>query len=380
MTTGGLSAGTAALTDHDLAAVGLDPRTETILTPEETDAIGTAFARWLGVGRRGVIVFPFTSLQPVPRPRLATADGRRRLPPGITAEGSRHPAWWLDAHTTWQDPDEDDLAYGVRLVLELERRGVAVPGDGPVDALASGLGWVLGDPVTDGRVAAYAAGGWDPALCRFELRPRPVAGLTGGRANLRQMARQLLAPRLRLLEVMASRRCATSVRALQAERNLLDREESDLDGQLEAVRRWSTQLRQRACHGEERGRLLAARQGLATAVESVIAAMEDLDQVCRRHDARRENPEDRRTRYRQAAALVGAVYASPAADPPHQALHLRLDAWRQAASQSAVDARRAIDDELRSSPDDGSPAAMADSPAEAGALLEAMGAVAPFPG
>jgi hypothetical protein len=380
MTTGGPSEGTSPLPDDDLAGVGLDPRTEAILTTDETDAIATAFARWLGVGRRGVIVFPFTSLQPVPRPRLATADGRRRLPPGITAEGSRHPAWWLDAHTAWQDPDEDDLAYGVRLVLELERRGVAVPGDGPLDALASGLGWVLGDPVTDARVAAYAAGGWDPALCRFELRPRPVAGLTGSRADLQHRARQLLGPRLRLIEVLASRRAATVARTLQAERTLLDREEADLDGRVAAVRRWSAQLRHQARHGDERERLLIDRQGLATAVESVIDAMEDLHQLCWRHGGRHVDPEDRRTRHRQAAALMGAVYASPAADSPHQALHLRLDVWRQAASQSAVAARRAIDEHLRSSPDDDSPAVMANRPVEARAFLGAVGSVAPFPG
>lgn len=397
-----------ALTAGDYAGVGLDPATETILTAEETNAVGRAFARWLGLGTGGVIVFPFTSLQPVPRPRRATEDGRRRLPPGITAEGSRHPAWWLDGHTSWQDPDEDDLAYGVRLALELERRGASVPGDGPIDALASGLGWPLGDPVTDARVAAYAAGTWDPDLCRFELRPAPVgSGLPAARAELQRQARALLDPRLALLELVNARRSALYRASLGIERNRIDHLDGDLDDLIEDVRHGGDELRQRARRGDDRGRLLPARQSLATSVESLIAALGDLDDASRRlrahhagtaksgavdsgaaesgaADSETADSEtaDAGMRRRQGAALLGAVYAAPGAEPPYRTMHLHLETWRHAATRTAEAARRAVDDLLRSSSDDGAGTAapgMVSRSAPTRHLLGEIGSVSPFP-
>ena len=338
---------TASLTAEDLARVGLDPATETILTAEETNAIGRAFAGWLGIGQRGVIVFPFTSLQPLPRPRKATPDGRGRLPPGITAEGSRHPAWWLDAHTAWQDPAEGDLAYGVRLALELERRGVSVPGDGPIDALASGLGWPLGDPATDARVAAYAAGGWNPELCRFELHRATNSG-AAPRADVQRRARQLLAPRLALIEVLRARRSACDRAALNAELGLVDRLEEALDRLIEQIRRDGDQLCRRARHHDDRNRLLPARQALASSVESLTAALNDLDDASRRHQAHRDSPVDPERRRREAAVLIGAVYADPEDDAPYRALHGQLEAWRVAGTQTADASREAIDNLLRS--------------------------------
>ncbi|MDQ2727825.1 MAG: hypothetical protein M3Y91_08190, partial [Actinomycetota bacterium] len=330
---------------EDLAVTGVDPATETILTAEETDAIGDAFARWLGVGGRGIIVFPFTSLQPLPRPRRPTADGRRRLPPGITPEGARHPAWWLDAHTTWQDPDESDLAYGVRLALELEHRGVSIPGDGPIDALASGLGWAAADPVTDARLAAYAAGAWDADLCRFELGPGPDGDRRpGGRAELQRQARQLLAPRLELLETLRARRSALHHATLSAERTLVERLEADLDGLVDGVRVHGEKLAWQARHGDDRGRLLTARQSLASSMEALLAALEDLDDARWRHGAPHD-PTARGAvgreagrpgkRHREAAALIGAVYATPAEEAPYLALHRGLEAWRPAATRTA---------------------------------------------
>ena len=337
---------TASLTAEDLARVGLDPTTETILTAEETDAIGHTFAGWLGIGQRGVIVFPFTSLQPLPRPRRATPDGRGRLPPGITAEGSRHPAWWLDAHTAWQDPAEGDLAYGVRLALELERRGASVPGDGPLDALASGLGWPIGDAVTDARVAAYAAGGWDPELCRFELHPATNSG-AASRAEVQRRASQLLAPRLALLEVLRARSSAGDRDALNAELGLVDRLEEALDRLVDQVRRDGGQLCQRARQHDDRSRLLPAREALASSVESLTAALNDLDNASRRHRAHGDGAVDPGRRRREAAALVGAVYADPEDDAPYRVLHGQLEAWRVAGTQTADASRGAIDKLLR---------------------------------
>lgn len=337
----------AALTAADLTGAGLDPTTETILTTEETEAIGHAFARWLGVGPGGVIAFPFTSLQPMPRPRRPSPNGCRRLPPGITAEGARHPAWWLDARTTWQDPDESDLAYGVRLALELEHRGVCVPGDGPIDALAAGLGWVIGDPVTDARVATYATGAWDPDLCRFELRPRPTTDGRPARAELQRRARQLLRPRLALLELLNARRSDGDRTGLRAELALVHRLEGDLDGLIEDVRRCGQNLCRQAGRPDDRVRLLGARQSLASAVDSLIAALEDLDDASQRCPPHRQGPIDARVRRRQATALMGAVYAAPGADASYRDLHERLDAWRLAATGTAEAARGAIDDLLR---------------------------------
>ncbi len=396
----------AALTAGDYAGAGLDPAAETILAGEETDAIGHAFTRWLGVGTGGVIVFPFTSLQPVPRPRRATADGRGRLPPGITAEGSRHPAWWLDGHTSRQDPDEDDLAYGVRLALELERRGVSVPGDGPLDALASGLGWPIGDPVTDARVAAYARGSWDPDLCRFELRPDPAGdGPPASRGELQRQARELLGPRLALLRTVNARRAAGYRATLGTERSLVDRLEGDVGGQIEEVRRGADDLCQRAHEGEDRDRLLPSRQSLATSVESLVSVLDDLDGASRRIGARRASAVDPGTgdpgtlepgtlepgtiepgtvdagmRRRQGAALLGAVYAAPGAEPPYRALHLHLETWRLDATRMAEATRRAVDDLLRSSTDEGAEAAAtACGSAPIRYLLGDIGSVAPFP-
>ncbi|MGI8752230.1 MAG: hypothetical protein ACR2MN_07955 [Acidimicrobiales bacterium] len=382
MTATGRDEAVATLSAGEMVGAGLDPARETILSAEEADAIGEAFARWLGVGRRGVIAFPFSSLQPVPRPRRSAADGRGRLPPGITAEGARHPAWWLDAHTAWQDPDESDLAYGVRLALELEGRGVSVPGDGPIDALASGLGWTLGDPVTDARVAAYAAGAWDPDLCRFELRPDPGRDrLTAARAHLQGQARQLLGPRLALLEILRARRSAGRQAELDAELALVERLEGDLDGLMDDVRRRGGQLDRQARCGAERSRLLTARQGLASSMESLLAALEELDDLSRRHRAHpAAGMVEPGVGRRHAAALIGAVYAAPGADPPYQALHLGLDRWRLAATRTADTARRAIDDLLRSSPGpDPDPEATAAGSADRRSLLGDVGSVSPFP-
>lgn len=371
---------TAPLTAEDFAAAGLDPATETILTADEAGAIGRAFAGWLGIGLRGVIVFPFASLQPVPRPRRATADGRRRLPPSITPEGARHPAWWLDAHTAWQDAGEDDLAYGVRLGLELEHRGASLPGDGPIDALASGLGWPLGDPVTDARVAAYAAGAWDPELCRFELHPHPATnGLTALRADFRRQARELLAPRLALLEVIRARRWTGDRAALSDELALVHRLEGDLDGLVEEVRRCGEQLRQRAGQSDDRRPLLACRQALASSVESLIGALSDLDDASRRHRARPDDTGHPGSRHRDAAALVGAVYATPGDDQPYQALDGRLEAWRHAGTRAAETTRRAITDLLRSPAGD-DPGGEVTRPVDPQSLLGAIGSVSPFPG
>lgn len=378
----------APLAAQDYVRVGLDPASETILTAEETNAVGRAFASWLGVGTGGVIVFPFTSLQPVPRPRRATADGRGRLPPGITAEGSRHPAWWLDDHTVWQDPDEDDLAYGVRLALGLERCGASVPGDGPIDALASGLGWPLGDPVTDARVAAYAAGTWDPDLCRFELRPEhPGDAPPAARAELRRQARALLDPRLALLDIVNARRSASYRAALDAERNRIDHLEGDLDGLIDDVRRGGDELRRRAGRGDERGRLLPARQALATSVESLVEALDDLDDASLRMRAHHASGADTGTvdagtRRRQGAALLGAVYAAPGAEPPYWTMHLHLEGWRLAATRTAEGARRAVEDVLRSSRDDGAGTAqpaMASRSVPTRLLLGDIGSVSSFP-
>ncbi len=371
---------TAPLSAADYARVGLDPATETILTAEETEAIGHAFAGWLGVGPRGVIVFPFTSLQPVPRPRRATADGRRRLPPGITTEGSRHPVWWLDAHTTSRDPDEGDLAFGVRLALEVEHRGVSVAGDGPVDVLAAGLGWILGDTVTDARVAAYANGGWDPDLCRFELRPHPAGdGVPAGRAELQRQARQFLGPRLALLEVLDARRKEGYMAALNAELDLLDRLEGALDGLIEHVRGCGEDLRRRSGNGDDRGHVLAARHGLAASVESLTAALEDLDDASRRHRAHGDRPVDAGMRQGEAAALIGAIYAAPGAEPRYRALHARLEGWRIVAAETAEATRGALHHLLRSSsvPD---PAMAATGSTDPRHPLGDIGSVSPFPG
>lgn len=370
-----------ALTAADFARAGLDPATETILSVEQTEAIGHDFARWLGVGARGVIAFPFTSLQPVPRPRTATADGRRRLPPAITTGGSRHPAWWLDAHTAWQDPDESDLAYGVRLALELERRGVSVPGDGPVDALAAGLGWALGDPVTDRRVAAYAAGGWDPDLCRFELRPHPCGNeLPVSRAERQRQARELLGPRLMLLDILRARGAAHDRATLNAEVAGIDRLEGDLDGLVDDAHRRGEQLHRLAQHGDDRGRLLRARQRLASSVDSLTAALEALDDACRRHQADPTKAVEPGKRRHEAAALIGAVYAAPRTDAPYEALGLRLHSWRRAAAQSAEATRRTLGDLLRSSPDHNPAAGTGTALADARDLLGDVGSVSPFPG
>lgn len=180
------------VTAADFARVGLDPATESLLAPCTVDAVRVDFARWLGVTAAAVIAFPFASLPPVPKPGRHRADGRGRLPPTVTRQGAGHPVWWLDAHTAWQDPEEDDLAYGVRLALELASREVTLPDDGPVDLLTTRLGWPVDDGETAARVSRYAHGGWDPDLCRLELAPLPYG--SGGRHERQRAARTLLAP------------------------------------------------------------------------------------------------------------------------------------------------------------------------------------------
>ncbi|MDQ6840686.1 MAG: hypothetical protein M3137_20700, partial [Actinomycetota bacterium] len=232
---------------------------------------------------------------------------------------------------------------------ELDRRRMSVPGDGPIDALATGLGWALGDPVTEARVAAYAAGGWDPDLCRFELRPEPPTDTSvTGRTECGRRARHLLGPRLALLEALDDRRWKTYTTKLSSELGLVERLNDDLDSLVEDVRRASGQLRDLAdAHGNGDG-LLTARQVLASSVEALAGTVDDLDAVSRRHQHPSPDPVEPGQRHRQAAALVGAVYACPGSGPPHRALRERVEAWRACGVRTAAQARRSIGDTLRS--------------------------------
>ncbi|MDQ6782790.1 MAG: hypothetical protein M3063_04980 [Actinomycetota bacterium] len=356
--------------------MGLAPAAETILSAPDVETVRAAFCGWLGVGSRGVIVFPFTSLQPVPRPRRATADGRRRLPRSITAEGARHPLWWFDAHTMWQDPDEDDLAYGVRLVLELEGRGLVIPDEGPVDALATGLGWELGDSVTDARVAAYAAGGWDPDLCRFELPPGPVA-----RGELRRRAAAFLAPRLAMLESLEAH-CATTDQAARCAESIhVDRLGATLGGLVDDVRRCGRQLHHQASEdirgADHRSQLLAARQDLASSLESLAGALDDLDNLTWPRQAPPKHQVDSDQRRHEIAAMIGAIYATPASDPPYRALERRLEAWRVDASLTVARRRRVLDEHSGSSPD--RPTRVPKPTLDARHRLGTIASVVPFP-
>lgn len=327
------------LTAGDFARVGLAAGSEGLLGLQAIAAIRAAFATWVGVGPGGVIVFPFSSLQPVPKPLQHQRDGRGRLPPGVTTDGARHPVWWLDAHTKWRDADEDELGYGARLTSELADRGLHLPGHGPVDVLASRLGWPPGDPEGDRRIRAYAEGGWDPELSRLEIGPRPGAGSGGAvrRQEHKVLARTLLAPRLALLEVAQQRLEAGDRRARDAEQAVVaatDRELAELAATVIAA---AAALARGA--RADRRTVLARRATLASAVEAMTGRLERHERAaaacCGRPAA------DAGELYREAARVVGLVQAGPADDERLAALVAQLERWRLQAAGTAHAARHA---------------------------------------
>jgi hypothetical protein len=190
------------LTGSDFARHGLDPARDRPLTAVTVEELRIACGRWAGVRPQGVVAFPFASLAPIPLPVRARPGGAGRLPATVTTAGARHPVWWLDPAVSARDPGEAPLAYGVRLALEVGRRGLSGPDGTPLDALAL-LGWAPGDPEIDGRLRRYARGGWDPDLARFTLPP--PAGGQRRRAQLRAEAASYLAPRLALLAELEER-------------------------------------------------------------------------------------------------------------------------------------------------------------------------------
>jgi len=317
------------LSAGDFARRGLDPRTDAPLADAAVGALRQSLARWLGIGPGGVIGFPFASLPPVPRPYGRRGPGGRRLPPGITCAGAGHPLWWLDSHSAWRDPDEGELAYGVRLVLELHHRGLWIPGEGPVDVLATRLAWPPDGAERRARVATCAAGGWDRELSQLELGPGGP-----GRADLRRAAQEFLAPRLELGEVLEARMAGARRSALGESLRLMEQLDRARPHLALRVERAAGELRDHARRGGSRPATLELRRNLTRALDELVAGV-DRHAHTAPGGATVAKPTRSAERASRAAAILGAIDADPAAAEAFQVLDDEVAVWlRQCADRS----------------------------------------------
>jgi len=328
------------LSAGDFARRGLDPLTDAPLADAAVDALRQSLARWLGIGSGGVIGFPFASLPPVPKPYSRRGAGGRRLPPGITCAGAGHPLWWLDGHSAWRDPDEGELAYGVRLILELHHRGLWIPGEGPVDVLATRLAWPPDGAERRARVASCAAGGWDRELSQLELEPGGP-----GRADLRRAAQEFLAPRLDLGEVLGARMAGARRSALVESLRLMEQLDRARPHLALRVERAAGEFRDQARKGGAQPATVELRRNLTRALEALVANVD-------RHahtapggggvaipplsgDPTGAEPTGSAARASRAAAILGAIDADPAAAEPFRVLNDEVTVWlRQCADRS----------------------------------------------
>lgn len=172
------SGGTGPAADADLGALdGLEPDQAVIspgdmLNVYEYQAIRQDFAEGAELRPDQVLMTPY-GYPPLPRPPVATPDGRGKLPARLALEYAGHPVFWLDDATKRQAPDEHDDAFAIRLYLELVDRGFLDPADGRLRNPLVAAGFDVREPGQRDRLAAYQAGAWDPALCDLAVPPNP---------------------------------------------------------------------------------------------------------------------------------------------------------------------------------------------------------------